>query len=347
MIVLSHEHIDHVGGFLSRKEKFKNFTVDYVWMGPLSQPGFLKTREARTMRRVLEQAKEFDNHNKSMNTTIAKSFESLILNNLGTTDAVEFVRALPQTTDRVRYLKRGDSVLDQPFSNNVQVEVLAPEHCVSLYYEDSDEDDYDLISDLDSVSKRLDSRFSKKNKTKHPIFSNGQYKNIRCAENPENISARDWRLLRKKNLNFGVQEMRALNCTVNNTSLVLLLTINGKTLLFPGDAEATSWYWMRYCPTCAASDQVNERCRQCKRINDALESVDFIKLSNHGSESGSPRETIDKLRKDAIVLVSTKANAYGTKGEIPSPVLLKDLKKKHRKKLITTQGDELWVDVNL
>ena len=42
VIVLTHEHHDHVGGFVSQRNMFNKFTVDYVWMGLPSKPNFLK-----------------------------------------------------------------------------------------------------------------------------------------------------------------------------------------------------------------------------------------------------------------------------------------------------------------
>ena len=347
VIVLSHAHIDHVGGFLSRQSMFDKFVVDQVWMGLPSKPGFIRSQCAKTMRRVLEQAAEFHAANRTDKATIAQSFETLVLNNLETTEPIDYVRKLPAKKSCVKYLKRGDTIPNNTFSQNVEIEVLAPESDVSLYYEDSDEDDYDLISDLDSVCKRLDSRLSEKNKKKHPIFSNGDYKNVSCVDHPKNLPSREWRLLRKQNLNFGVQEMRALDCAINNTSLVLLLKINGKTLLFPGDAEATSWYWIRYCPACAESDQEHPDCPECKRIDKSLVSVDFFKLSDHGSKSGSPRDLIDRLSPSTIVMVSKKDNVYGTKHPKSDPGLLSCLKEKHKTNLISTDGDRLWVDAKL
>ena len=62
----------------------------------------------------------------------------------------------------------------------------------------------------------------------------------------------------------------------NNTSVVLLLEWQGWRLLFPGDAEKRSW-----------------RTMDAKL---ALQPVDFLKVSHHGSHTGLPAaEILDKV----------------------------------------------------
>jgi hypothetical protein len=77
----------------------------------------------------------------------------------------------------------------------------------------------------------------------------------------------------------------AIDSAENDTSIVLLLEWRGWKLLFTGDAEHKSWQIM---------DELDEMLRaQGKGL---LESVDFLKVSHHGSDTGMPSTGIlDKI----------------------------------------------------
>jgi beta-lactamase superfamily II metal-dependent hydrolase len=115
---------------------------------------------------------------------------------------------------------------------------------------------------------------------------------------------------------------------------VFVLEVNGKRLLFPGDAELESWHiW-------------------AKHAKKELKPVDFLKVSHHGSRNGTPLGLLDKLlpksrKKKAQVLVSTKRDVYGTKTPTPDESLLAELKRRCQKLYDTDGMDRLWVDVDV
>jgi hypothetical protein len=103
---------------------------------------------------------------------------------------------------------------------------------------------------------------------------------------------------------------------LNNTSLILLFEVNGKKLLFPGDAQLENWQW--------ALSQAG--------IGDLLKDVDLYKVGHHGSRNATPKELwnrFEKRRNRALTtMMSTAAGVYGRSEEskVPSANLLAALK---------------------
>lgn len=75
--------------------------------------------------------------------------------------------------------------------------------------------------------------------------------------------------------------VRSLDDQMNNTSLILLFELGGKSLLFPGDAQIENW---RY--TLSKPEWVER-----------LRSVDLYKVGHHGSLNATPRSIWDDFAK--------------------------------------------------
>ena len=101
----------------------------------------------------------------------------------------------------------------------------------------------------------------------------------------------------------------ALDKARNNTSLVIVFRFQGKTLLFPGDAQWGNW--QSWIGTQAARELLSE--------------VDFIKIAHHGSENATPVDVVNSLRASGLAaMVSTQNSPFPT---IPRTPLLVELEK--------------------
>lgn len=67
--------------------------------------------------------------------------------------------------------------------------------------------------------------------------------------------------------------VRALDKVMNNTSLILLFEVNGKKLLFPGDAQIENWSYALSKP----------------EIRRLLSRVNVYKVGHHGSRNATPK----------------------------------------------------------
>jgi hypothetical protein len=112
--------------------------------------------------------------------------------------------------------------------------------------------------------------------------------------------------------------------------------VNGKTLLFPGDAQIENW-------SLALSK---------KEITDQLAQVDFYKVGHHGSLNATPKQSLwDKFKKKGsptsglITMISTEAGHHGkavNKSEVPRTTLIDAMTT--QSKLFSTQTSQLTIE---
>jgi beta-lactamase superfamily II metal-dependent hydrolase len=119
-----------------------------------------------------------------------------------------------------------------------------------------------------------------------------------------------------------------LDKILNNQSLVVLFTFNGKKLLFAGDAQGGNWeYWMfGGTPNNAPSaDQID---KDSKAI---LANLDFYKVGHHGSTNATPISAVEAMGGDFASMCSTQEGSFGSvanQSEVPRIPLLTALSKK-------------------
>jgi len=141
---------------------------------------------------------------------------------------------------------------------------------------------------------------------------------------PRHMAPDEFAQLRDQIAELDVNDLLAIDKAANNTSLVLRITVHGKVLLLPGDAEAESWAVMREAKL--------------------LAPVDFLKLAHHGSINGMPFEGTGQVlshllkpRRKTVALVSTCRGVYGDtrETEIPQHRLMAQLKERCAKVYVT------------
>lgn len=118
--------------------------------------------------------------------------------------------------------------------------------------------------------------------------------------------------------------VRSLDKAMNNTSLILLLTVGKKRFLFPGDAQIENWQY-------ALSQAPN-----AKEIRDLLAAVDVYKVGHHGSLNATPKSLWRLFEKKGSghkadrlkTLLSTMSGKHGRRAnrtEVPRTTLLEEL----------------------
>jgi len=115
-----------------------------------------------------------------------------------------------------------------------------------------------------------------------------------------------------------------LDDQMNNTSLILLFEVNGRKLLFPGDAQIENWEY--------ALSKADVRAN--------LSDVDIYKVGHHGSRNATPKtlwngfskRSTSVRRTDRIkTLLSTEPGKHGTEAahtEVPRRSLVTELEAK-------------------
>ena len=143
--------------------------------------------------------------------------------------------------------------------------------------------------------------------------------------------------------------VRVLDSVLNNTSLILLFTVNKKSLLFPGDAQIENWSYALF--DAPGHEDIVKR----------LADVRFYKVGHHGSLNATPKAGLyrkfKRLNEDPtadrlITMVSTLHGKHGSDArgtEVPRSVLIDELKKTST--LLNTQDlktkQQFWNDVRI
>jgi hypothetical protein len=137
--------------------------------------------------------------------------------------------------------------------------------------------------------------------------------------------------------------VRILDKAMNNTSVILLLEVGGKKLLFPGDAQIENWEYALH-----VNKDANLKL---------LKDVCFYKVGHHGSRNATPktlwnnfatRSADQKKRGRLHTMVSTMKGKHGHKEshtEVPRATLVNELTS--LSDYVTTEGSALSVDVKL
>jgi beta-lactamase superfamily II metal-dependent hydrolase len=318
VLVMTHEHLDHLEGFYHERSVFDTMQIDQVWMGLPSHPDYYKRyRNARQQKKLQERVRRFAQTARRRGMALHPAFQALLANNLANMDRINYIRKLAKKP--VAYMARGkgDDVAKR-WSKNIKVHVLSPEEDTSVYYGGTGRDRARgaALAATDGVS---------------PVTSSDEgfgwdFRSVpRAAPGDQpGLSTSEFERLRRTIREDGVAAARFIDHAQNNTSLCLLIEVAGKRLLLPGDAELESWAMMqRYCRS-------------------HLKPVDFLKVAHHGSHNGTPIDLLETLlptrrAKHAHVLVSTKRNIYGTKNPVPDAGLLKKLRR-HAAEVVSTDG---------
>ena len=269
LLVMSHEHLDHMEGFLSCRDLFMDpeVQVDKVWMSIMSAPNYYEThRRARRLERARQRlAASAGRLGERWLSALPSTTRTVLENNVldvSNRERVEFVRQLVNNDDDVHYLHSGSGDVSgkHGLGRGVTVKVLAPEEDASVYYGARSRDHFWFESltrfDDDEGGAELPVRQAASPAPEAPRA-------------PPHIDPDEFERLRDEVAELDAIELLAIDKAANNTSLVLQFEVGGKKLLFPGDAENESWELIAGRPG-------------------ALGPVDMLKVPHHGSLNGIP-----------------------------------------------------------
>jgi hypothetical protein len=319
LLIVTHEHLDHLEGFYREREIFNRMQVERVWMGLPSHPDYYRDFPKATLQKKLREGLAgFASTARRNGLVLHPAFRSLLENNLANKDRIDYLRKLGKRP--IAYLARGKAREASAFKN-ISIRVLAPEPDVSVYYTANARER--------ALTAALAAAGGGSGKPRRRSGDEGfdwDFPEVARAGAAERggISASDFERLRRAIREDGVTAARFMDKAQNNTSLCLLIEVAGKRLLLPGDAELESWEMME------------------KKCGSELKPVDFLKVAHHGSHNGTPLELLDRLlpvkrKAHAQVLVSTKRHVYGTKNPVPDVALMNELRSRCHK-LVTTDG---------
>jgi beta-lactamase superfamily II metal-dependent hydrolase len=254
LYVMTHEHMDHVQGLFHVATKVypngelaQKFQIDTAWLTASAEPGYYDTHPEAKRKKTLamDAYAQIARHLSALPAEARRPFEAFMANNnpRSTSQCVEFLRAIAPAA-RTHYVSRGFAAAGKHPFREARFAIWAPEEDTSAYY-----------------------------KTLLPMALTGEAAAAggdghTRSQPPAGVDAGAFYTLVQARESGLVDNILAIDKAANNSSVVFVLEWRGRRLLFPGDAEVSSWKMMR--------------------DHGVLAPVDFLKVSHHGSHNGTP-----------------------------------------------------------
>ena len=358
LLVLTHQHWDHLSGFIDAAGVFKRFQVDQLWLAWTEDPKDRLAAELAEKRRKAEKvlrsvALRFGRSPAGSDGAWAGALDG-VLGFMGaagagsaTEAALKAARGLCPASPR--YCRPDDPPLALAGVEDVRVYVLGPPHDAAKIrrYNDSkvDPETYRLSqlaieAQADFMAAALDTTQQGDDSVSRYPFDGRQ----RIVRSDPRFAALDkkgfggaeaWRRIDLDWLRATGGMALALDNATNNTSLALAIELGarGKVLLFPGDAQVGNWLsWHDQTWKDAGGPEVTAA--------DLLARTALYKVGHHCSHNATLRQRgLDLMTSDELVAMVPLDRKTAKKKDwvMPWPALRKGL-------LAATKGRILQVD---
>ncbi len=278
LVVASHEHADHIAGFGEFAARFREFEIGQVWMPWAMDPEDHTAIRLRAAR--LQIADQLLAHFQAAPGSPAA--REAVLNIAKNADSVRALRSGFDGAGRTRYLSAGAKIPDD-FIPGVQFRVLGPPTDPAFIkkmlppanqrYLRPAVDGQQQVVPVNAI-------------VPFPPYWQPAAEEARAALA---TTAADEEAIRATVSGSVDNVALALDSGVNNTSLSILVTCRGKSLLFPGDAQWGNWKsWL---------DQPGS--------DTLLDQVSFLKVAHHGSHNATPRAALEAMPAKRLAAMSS------------------------------------------
>lgn len=348
-LVVTHEHWDHLSGFLQAQAIFDTVEVGEVWLAWTEDPddelaAELRKHKKQALDGIVAAAKLANNGRTAAAQRTARQLDALLnfQGDLGAAGTKTTAKALQWVKDKqtqIRYLRPGEQLFDLPGLAGLRVYVLGPPH------------DRRLIKRSDPSKKHPEVYELAGTEGSHEGFlaaAEGLATDGTPAAQPfdkyfriEEAQARGedellkryyapgaaWRRIDHDWLGYAGQLALALDSDTNNTSLVLAfeLTPGGDVVLFPGDAQVGNWLSWELLEWQIPGGT------QTVKSDDLLARTVLYKVGHHGSHNATLREKGLELMASgelAAMIPVNRVTAQKMDWLMPFPALLTRLQQK-------------------
>ncbi len=370
VIVATHEHWDHLSGFLQAKDIFDSITVDEIWMAWTGNPNddYAKKLKQSTEKKLAAitaayvklkdaPANNFSVKQKQGHQEYLSAFTSFFnffgIDNKGDVLGISG-GGTGEAFDTLRKRKNSKQVYLDPTNNNVielkelpgvRIYVLGPPKDSKALNKMSPSKKNSEIYEIDygiALGDNFNSAIAHSNNIENKD-SNRPFNDKECISieeatkyyasyfKPEN----SWQNIDGDWLFTAGNLAIALDSAVNNTSLALAFEFidTGKVLLFPADAQIGNWLsWFNYEWTVK-----NNGKDEIVKIDDLFKRTVFYKVGHHGSHNATMKERgLEKMvSKELIAMIPVdKGMAKAKHWKMPFQPLLDALNEKTSERVI-------------
>jgi hypothetical protein len=264
-LVVTHEHWDHLSGFLQAQPIYDTLTVGEVWLAWTEDPEDelateLRNHKKKALNGIVAAARLADDAATPAARRTARQLDALLnfQGDLGAGAAKTTAGALEWVKNRqaqIKYLRPGEQLFDLAGLPGVRVYVLGPPHDRRLIKRSDPSkkhpEVYELVGAEGSHEGFLAAAEALADNATPESQPFDDYFRIEEAEAQSEdgllkqyyARGNAWRRIDHDWLGYAGALALALDSDTNNTSLVLAfeLTGGGDVLLFPGDAQVGNW----------------------------------------------------------------------------------------------------------
>ena len=304
LLVSTHFHRDHISGFGQFADRFAEFAIGEVWMPWTDNPD--DPDAAALQKKQLALYELLDNHLriavKATENDPRYAAALLALSNLkGNEPAKSALRRGFGTGATVRYFQAGGAVAKVGDFAGLSADILSPPKDKAALSRMNPPADQRFLTGPGDMTRAIRPFPNLEIRVGDPDYA------TLMGESQPLVADQDLDFLHNAAETPADRLALVLDSVRNNTSLVIVFRFQGKTLLFPGDAQWGNWQsWIG-----------TDRARQL------LSEVDFFKVAHHGSENATPVDVVHGLRDSGIAaMVPTQIKPFPT---IPRMPLLNEL----------------------
>ena len=353
LVILTHYHADHMSGFASNYDDFAEFNVGAVWITNRLDPS--NSDSSKFMAQLSSVAQQLMMQLGARTDAAAVEAHHKVENALGVASedggggsnakALKLLQGGFKNKPPVYYYQGGDTpTLPDELDGMITAELLGPSPKDSGgEFAASDNKTEQYLAALGDNGVPDTTRVRPFDPKKWPATAASYPANTFDEFNtgtvdPKGDGARRFeKTLASMQPDALAAAADKLDGTLNNQSLVVLFTCNGKKLLFVGDAQWGNWAYWLYGKAVTGSDP-----GITARAKEILGSIDFYKVGHHGSTNATPIPAVGALNQAGAAMCSTATGAYGSpakKTEVPRTALIDALEERTGKRLVRSD----WV----
>lgn len=356
LVILTHYHADHMSGFASNFDDFAQFDVGAVWITNRLDPD--NSDSSKFMAQLTTVAQQLKMQLGARGDDAAVEAHHKVENALGVSEngdggsnakALKLLQSGFKNKPPVYYYQGGDTpVLPDELKGQITAEILGPSPKDSggeFAASDNKTEQYlaalgdEGVPDATRVQPFREGKWFA-SAADYPANTFDEFDTSAVAHPPRAKGGGGSRLediLASMQPDALAAAADKLDGTLNNQSLVVLFTCNGKKLLFVGDAQWGNWaYWLYGKGVTGSDPGITDRAKEI------LGSIDFYKVGHHGSTNATPIPAVGALNHDCASMCSTATGAYGSpakKTEVPRTALMDALEDRTGKRLVRSD----WV----
>lgn len=318
LVIMTHRHADHISGFGTCAEAFKQIAVDRVWMPWFEDPtdrnasAFQSSLTALAGRLTMRLAARGDEESPSaaMADNITGGMAAAGLSN--NQKALDVLHNGFKNTPAHDYYRAGDAprlpqdLVDAGFS----AEILGPPSDLSLISQMTNKNNQ-YLADGEALPDERAKTFPDAFQFKSPAYSGKAFEFFGIDKIKAMVNGAQPDVL--------AAAAKAADNTLNNQSLVVLFHFKGKNLLFAGDAQWGNWENFLY----GGAFGTPGHTEMTPKAKDILNKIDFYKVGHHGSRNATPKDAVAAMRLGCVGMCSTQIHAYN---EVPREPLLDALR---------------------